>query len=62
MTIHQVTLAESSDEDDDKCPVCIESLNASFKLPGEKPHIVPECGHALHEVSSRFINSLMGVS
>lgn len=48
---HQVTLADSSDEDDDKCPVCIESLNASFKLPGEKPHIVPECGHALHEVS-----------
>ena len=52
LSIHQLTLADNSEEDDEKCPVCIESLNASFKLPGEKPHIVPECGHALHEVSS----------
>ena len=36
-------------EDEDQCPVCLEPL--SFKLPGEKPHIVPDCGHALHEVS-----------
>lgn len=31
------------------CPVCLEPLSFSFRLPGEKPHIVPECGHALHE-------------
>jgi hypothetical protein len=29
----------------------VESLSFTFRLPGEKPHIVPECGHALHEVS-----------
>lgn len=36
---------------EDECPVCLEPLSFSFRLPGEKPHIVPECGHALHEVS-----------
>lgn len=39
----------SADQDDDDCPVCLEPLSFSFRLPGEKPHIVPECGHALHE-------------
>ncbi|EKM81770.1 hypothetical protein AGABI1DRAFT_70206 [Agaricus bisporus var. burnettii JB137-S8] len=34
---------------EDECPVCLEPLSFSFRLPGEKPHIVPECGHALHE-------------
>ncbi|KAG8792913.1 hypothetical protein FRC12_004499 [Ceratobasidium sp. 428] len=38
--------ALDSDED---CIICGESLSFSFRLPGEKPHIVPECGHALHE-------------
>jgi hypothetical protein len=38
------------EEDDAECPVCLEPLSFSFRLPGEKPHIVPECGHALHEV------------
>jgi hypothetical protein len=38
-----------SQEDGNDCPVCLESLSFSFRLPGEKPHIVPECGHALHE-------------
>lgn len=33
----------------DTCPVCLEPLSFSFRLPGEKPHIVPECSHALHE-------------
>lgn len=37
-------------EDEAECPVCLEPLSFSFRLPGEKPHIVPECGHALHEV------------
>ena len=41
-------------EDDDECPVCLEPLSFSFRLPGEKPHIVPECGHALHEVSQSY--------
>ncbi|KAJ7890518.1 Pleckstrin homology domain-containing protein [Mycena olivaceomarginata] len=36
-------------EEEDECPVCLEPLSFSFRLPGEKPHIVPECGHALHE-------------
>ena len=40
---------DPSDEEAE-CPVCLEPLSFSFRLPGEKPHIVPECGHALHEV------------
>ncbi|CAK5267804.1 unnamed protein product [Mycena citricolor] len=36
-------------EEEEECPVCLEPLSFSFRLPGEKPHIVPECGHALHE-------------
>lgn len=39
-------------EDEEDCPVCLEPLSFSFRLPGEKPHIVPECGHSLHEVSN----------
>jgi hypothetical protein len=39
-------------EDEEECPVCLEPLSFSFRLPGEKPHIVPDCGHALHEVRS----------
>lgn len=47
----QVTLLSPQQEDDTvECPVCCESLSATFRLPGEKPHIVPECGHTLHEV------------
>jgi hypothetical protein len=38
--------------DKEECPVCLESLTFSFRLPGEKAPIVPECGHALHEVRS----------
>lgn len=38
------------DADEGECPVCLEPLSFSFRLPGEKPHVVPECGHALHEV------------
>ena len=43
------------EDEDDECPVCLEPLSFSFRLPGEKPHIVPECGHALHEVRSSFL-------
>ncbi len=45
-----VSSHDASDEEEE-CPVCLEPLSSSFRLPGEKPHIVPECGHALHEVS-----------
>lgn len=49
---HQVALASPEDEQGDPdCPVCCESMSFTFRLPGEKPHVVPECGHALHEVS-----------
>jgi len=41
-------------EEEAECPVCLEPLSFSFRLPGEKPHIVPECGHALHEVLISF--------
>ena len=32
------------------CPSCLEPLSFSFRPPGEKPHIVPKCEHALHKV------------
>ncbi|KAF8159440.1 Pleckstrin homology domain-containing protein [Crassisporium funariophilum] len=44
-----VVSSHSAMDNDDECPVCLEPLSFSFRLPGEKPHIVPECGHALHE-------------
>lgn len=43
-------VSSHSAEDEKECPVCLEPLSFSFRLPGEKPHIVPDCGHALHEV------------
>jgi len=45
-----VVSSHDATEDEEDCPVCLEPLSFSFRLPGEKPHIVPECGHALHEV------------
>lgn len=45
-------IAHDVTDSDETCPVCLESLAFSFRLPGEKPHVVPECGHALHEVSN----------
>jgi hypothetical protein len=49
-------LAASHDtlDDEQECPVCLEPLSFSFRLPGEKPHVVPECGHSLHEVSTQI--------
>ncbi|EIW58408.1 uncharacterized protein TRAVEDRAFT_64856 [Trametes versicolor FP-101664 SS1] len=44
-----VVSSHDTSDDEDECPVCLEPLSSSFRLPGEKPHIVPECGHALHE-------------
>ena len=45
-------------DDDQECPVCLEPLSFSFRLPGEKPHVVPECGHSLHEVGSQIFSLL----
>lgn len=51
MVASPVPVVSSHDAEDEKeCPVCLEPLSFSFRLPGEKPHIVPDCGHALHEV------------
>lgn len=33
-------------EEDANCPICHESL--SLRMAGEKPHVVPVCGHKLH--------------
>ncbi|EJD07285.1 uncharacterized protein FOMMEDRAFT_115460 [Fomitiporia mediterranea MF3/22] len=50
MVAAPVPVVTSHDGEDEKeCPVCLEPLSFSFRLPGEKPHIVPDCGHALHE-------------
>ncbi|KAI5123521.1 hypothetical protein M0805_006681 [Coniferiporia weirii] len=50
MVAAPVPVVSSHDAEDEKeCPVCLEPLSFSFRLPGEKPHIVPDCGHALHE-------------
>jgi hypothetical protein len=51
-----VVSSHDSSEEEEECPVCLEPLSFSFRLPGEKPHIVPECGHALHEVSTFHIS------
>lgn len=48
------TMSSHDLDDEAECPVCLEPLSFSFRLPGEKPHVVPECGHALHEVSALF--------
>ncbi len=48
---HQVTLAEEGQDDGEKCPVCHESLSAEYRLAGEKPLVVGECGHEVHYVS-----------
>lgn len=53
-----VSSRDMSDDEDDCCPVCLEPLSFSFRLPGEKPHIVPECGHSLHEVCISLLPSL----
>ncbi|KAF8659888.1 hypothetical protein AX16_001772 [Volvariella volvacea WC 439] len=51
MHIPPIPVVSNYDPNDEEadCPVCLEPLSSSFRLPGEKPHIVPECGHALHE-------------
>lgn len=45
-----VSQEDTPGESENSCPVCVESLDASFRLPGEKAHVIPGCGHVLHEV------------
>jgi hypothetical protein len=33
-----------------KCPVCVERIGAEYRIKGEKPDVIPECGHAIHHV------------
>ncbi|GHJ88476.1 hypothetical protein NliqN6_4878 [Naganishia liquefaciens] len=40
---------EANGHCENTCSICGESLDASFRLPGEKAHVIPECGHVLHE-------------
>lgn len=49
---HQVTLGAEGPDDGNKCPVCHESLSAEYRLAGEKPLVVAECGHEVHYVSA----------
>lgn len=49
-TLAVVSQEETPKQDEYNCPICVESLDASFRLPGEKAHVVPECGHTIHEV------------
>ncbi|CAE7111256.1 unnamed protein product [Rhizoctonia solani] len=49
---------DPSGEVEEDCIICGESLSFSFRLPGEKPHIVPECGHALHEINQSRMGPL----
>ncbi|GAA5918128.1 hypothetical protein JCM6882_006353 [Rhodosporidiobolus microsporus] len=39
-------ISDSADQEE-LCPICCEGLIA-FRLAGEKPHVVPVCGHRLH--------------
>ncbi|GAA5977334.1 hypothetical protein JCM5350_002432 [Sporobolomyces pararoseus] len=39
------SVVDASNEED-SCPICLELL--SLRLHGEKPHVVPVCGHRLH--------------
>ena len=50
---HLVTFSTADKDSGETCPVCVESLSATYRLPGEQPPIVPECGHALHEVGHK---------
>lgn len=36
----------SDEQDEETCPICLELL--SLRLAGERPYVVPVCGHRLH--------------
>ncbi|PWN50852.1 hypothetical protein IE53DRAFT_75830 [Violaceomyces palustris] len=46
MVARPLASSNFSEIDEVDCPVCLEPL--SYRLAGEKPHVVPNCGHALH--------------
>ena len=46
-TMKDHSVVDDSEKVEEECPVCLEPL--SFRLAGEKPHVVPVCGHRLHE-------------
>lgn len=35
------------EEEEETCTICQEDL--SMRLAGERPHVVPQCGHRLRE-------------
>jgi hypothetical protein len=43
--VNQSMIRDSERDEEQTCPVCIEPL--SLRLTGEKPHVVPQCGHRL---------------
>lgn len=47
----EVVIAEPDVVDDDVCPVCNVSLSSEYRVRGEKPLVVAECGHEVHYVS-----------
>lgn len=51
---HQVQVSESAPEEGELCPVCNESLTSDYRIFGERPHVVGECGHEVHHVSDSF--------
>jgi hypothetical protein len=57
MPKHQVHLADTSIDDANLCPVCNESLSAEYRIAGEKPLVVGECGHEVHYVSDNTLSS-----
>ncbi|KAL7414666.1 hypothetical protein BDY24DRAFT_414377 [Mrakia frigida] len=51
MAAPPLALIVSSDSDEDetyKCPVCVERMGSDYRIQGEKPDVIPECGHAIH--------------
>ncbi|KDN41245.1 hypothetical protein K437DRAFT_269762 [Tilletiaria anomala UBC 951] len=46
MPVHHLSSVLDTSAEEPDCPVCLEPL--SHRLAGEKPHVVPQCGHALH--------------
>jgi hypothetical protein len=45
VAMNQSMIRDAERDEEQNCPVCLEPL--SFRLPGEKPHVVPQCGHRL---------------
>jgi len=46
----QSIIRDAEPVDEDNCPVCLEPL--ALRLRGEKPHVVPICGHKLRKFTT----------